>query len=80
MVVGDNERRQGRLFEIKHSGEATEAQTRHLVDEKKLQFVHKRYGDIAERTVLYCGPDADFSNGIRYCNVNAYLKYLGTER
>lgn len=80
MVVCDNERRQCRLFEIKHSGEATEAQTRHLVDEKKLQFVHKRYGDIAERTVLYRGPDADLSNGIRYRNVNAYLKHLGEER
>ena len=45
-----------------------------------MQFVHKRYGDVAERTVLYRGPDADLSNGIRYRNVNAYLKHLGEER
>ena len=80
MVVCDNERRQCRFSEIKHSGEVADVQTRHLVDEKKLRFVHERYGDVAERTVLYRGPDADLSNGICYRNVNAYLKNLGVDR
>ena len=76
MVVCDNEKRQCRLFEIKHSGEVVEAQMRHLADEAKLLFVRERYGDVVERTVLYRGAEAEVPGGIRYRNANAYLKDL----
>ena len=76
MVVCDNAKRQVRLFEIKHSGEVAEAQMRHLADEAKLQFVRDRYGEVAERTILYRGPDADLPCGIRYRNVNEYLRSI----
>ena len=78
MVVCDNAKRKCWLFEIKHSGETAEAQTRHLLDEKKIGFVRDRYGDIVVRRVLYRGTDADLPSGIRYRNVNEYLKNVSS--
>ena len=78
MVVCDNANRKCWLFEIKHSGETAEAQTRHLLDEKKIGFVRDRYGDIVVRGVLYRGTDADLPSGIRYRNVNEYLKNVSS--
>ena len=78
MVVCDNAKRTCRLFEIKHSGVAVEAQRRHLVDEAKLRFVRERLGDIDARTVLYRGDDMVLADGIRYRNVNSYLTSLPT--
>ena len=74
MVVRDNANRTCRLFEIKHSGEVTEQQFRHLVDMEKIELVRERFGDVTERTVLYRGADADIDGGIHYRNVNAFLK------
>ena len=74
MVVRDNANRTCRLFEIKHSGEVTEQQFRHLVDMEKIRLVRERFGDVTERTVLYRGADADIDGGIHYRNVNAFLK------
>ena len=74
MVVCDNAHRTCRLFEIKHSGEIAEQQFRHLADKEKLRLVQERFGDVMERTVLYRGPDADIDGGIRYRNVNSFLK------
>ena len=34
------------------------------------------FGEVLERTVLYRGEDCDLAGGIRYRNVNAYLKTL----
>ena len=74
MVICDNAHRSCRLFEIKHSGEIAEQQFCHLADKEKLRLVQERFGDVAERTVLYRGPDADIDGGIRYRNVNSFLK------
>ncbi len=74
MVVSDNENHRCELFEIKHSGEVAEAQTRHLLDERKLRSVRDQYGDVVARTVLYRGKNADLPSGVRYRNVNEYLK------
>ena len=74
MVVSDNANRTCRLFEIKHSGEIAEQQFRHLADKEMLGLVQERFGDVVERTVLYRGADTDIGGGIRYRNVNAFLK------
>lgn len=74
MVVRDNANRTCRLFEIKHSGEVTERQFRHLIDMEKIRLVCERFGEVTERTVLYRGADADIDGGIHYRNVNAFLK------
>ena len=76
MVIRDNAMRTCQLFEIKHSGVAVEAQRRHLSDESKLHVVRELFGDVKGRTVLYRGEDAELADGIRYRNVNAYLKDL----
>ena len=76
MVVRDGGRSSCRLFEIKHSSERNDLQTRHLTDGRKLAETERLYGPITERTVLYRGADADLANGICYRNVDAYLKGL----
>ena len=76
MVVCDNANRRCRLFEIKHSGEIAESQFRHLADPGKIRIVQNLFGEVLERTVLYRGEDCDLAGGIRYRNVNAYLKTL----
>ncbi len=74
MVVCDNAHRTCRLYEIKHSGEIAEQQIRHLVDREKIRLVRERFGEVTERTVLYRGVDAEIDGGIRYRNVNDFLK------
>ena len=76
MVVCDNASRRCHLFEVKHSGEMAAPQFRHLADPKKLRHVQDRFGDVVERTVLYRGENVDLDGGIRYRNVNAYLKSI----
>lgn len=77
MVVRDLARQSCRIFEIKHSSERNAMQTRHLTNEAKLAETERLYGPIAERIVLYRGADADMENGIRYRNVDSYLKAFG---
>ena len=74
MVVCDNASRRCRLFEVKHSGEMAAPQFRHLADPGKIRLAQDRFGEVVERTVLYRGEDVDLDGGIRYRNVNAYLK------
>ena len=76
MVTLDPEKGGCRLYEIKHSTERVPAQARHLLDRSKLALVRKSFGRVLSRTVLYRGENADLSNGIRYRNVNDYLKGL----
>ena len=76
MVVRDGSRQSCRLFEIKHSVERNDLQTRHLTDERKLAETERLYGPVVERTVLYRGDDADIENGVKYRNVEKYLKSL----
>ena len=78
MVVCDNTRRRCSIFEVKHSGEMAASQFRHLADQGKLRLVRDRFGEVVERTVLYRGEDVYLNSGIRYRNVNAYLKSVVT--
>lgn len=75
MVVFDPEDITCRIFEIKHSCEVSEAQSRHLRDEKKCSETEFQYGPILEKTVLYRGEDKT-ADGISYRNVENYLKSL----
>lgn len=79
MVVRDGSRRSCRLFEIKHSTERNDLQTRHLTDERKLAETERLYGSVVERTVLYRGDDADVGNGVRYRNVGSFLMSIASE-
>jgi hypothetical protein len=75
MVIYDKEQNTCQLFEIKHSEQIAEEQTRHLMDEQKLLLTERKYGKIVKKVVLYRGVDGEI-NGVQYQNVEMYLKDL----
>lgn len=75
MVVCNKNGGDCRIYEIKHSEKTAEQQTRYLRDENKLAVVERRFGKIVGKYVLYRGATQDV-NGIRYLNVEEYLKSL----
>ena len=76
MVVFDPITSSCEIYEIKHSMEVVPQQYRHLIDEKKCADTEHRFGRIAGKYVLYRGVDFEAENGIRYRNVEEYLKQL----
>ena len=53
------------------------SQARHLTDRTLLALAERQFGKVVARTVLYRGEDLEIpETGIRYRNVNAYLKSL----
>lgn len=76
MVIFDEKTNSCECYEIKHSGQIVEGQTKYLTDDKCLNETERRFGTITKRCVLYCGSDAVLENGIVYCNVENYLKAL----
>ncbi len=75
MVVFDPEKACCSIYEIKHSTEAVEEQYKHLVDPEKCQQTEFRFGTIIGKYVIYRGQSQEI-NGIRYLNVEEYLKNL----
>ena len=68
MVVADPETSTCEIYEIKHSTEAVEEQTRHLRDKEKCRLTEHRYGKIMGKFVIYRG--SDFTAGeVQYLNV-----------
>ena len=76
MVVFDPAAASCEVYEIKHSTEIVPEQARHLIDPKKCAMTEHRYGPITRKTVLYRGSTQDV-DGIRYVNVEEYLKGVG---
>ncbi len=64
------------IFEIKHSAMIVPEQVRHLTDPEKSAITEHRYGPITRKTVLYRGTTQD-ADGVRYVNVEEYLKGVG---
>ena len=52
---------------------------RHLLDEEKCRLTEHRFGQIAERTVLYRGENMQLDNGVKYWNVEEYLQTWSEE-
>ena len=75
MVIFDPDKLCCEIFEIKHSKERVPEQYRHLIDEKKCKATEHHYGTITGKYVIYRGETTD-SDGIRYLNVEEYLKAL----
>ncbi|MDO4478406.1 MAG: AAA family ATPase [Lachnospiraceae bacterium] len=75
MVVADDENGTCSLYEIKHSREMAPEQRRHLENEEKCALTEHRFGTITGRYVLYRGDETEV-DGIRYLNVEEYLKSL----
>lgn len=76
MVVFDPAAASCEIFEIKHSTEIVPEQVRHLIDPEKCAMTEHRYGLIKRKTALYRGATQDV-DGIRYVNVEEYLKGVG---
>ena len=79
MVVFDPAAASCKVYEIKHSTEAVPEQVRHLIDKQKCADTEHRYGTITEKAVLYRG-ESQMVNGIRYINVEEYLRWIQTEQ
>lgn len=74
MVIYDREKNVCGIYEIKHSSQADPNQYRHLADDEECAEATRRFGQIVSKTVLYRGNNFETENGIRYCNVEDYLK------
>lgn len=64
------------LFEIKYSTETDPNQYRHLIDKDKCADAEYRFGTITGKYVIYRGETRQDANGIKYINVEEYLKSL----
>lgn len=76
MVVYDQKALTCELYEVKYSKERVPEQYRHITDEEKIVMTTHRYGNVTGCYVIYRGETADV-DGIKYLNVEDYLKALG---
>lgn len=76
MAIYDSKSNTCECYEIKHSNRIVPAQTKYLIDQEMLDQTSKRFGQITKRCVLYRGEDMVLENGIKYMNVEKYLKNL----
>ena len=72
MVIYDKKKHTCRLYEIKHSTEIAERQTRYLRDAEKCQTVEAKFGAITGKYVLYRGENAMVGD-VQYLNVEQFL-------
>ena len=72
MVIYDKDKHSCCLYEIKHSTEIVEKQTRYLRDDEKCKIVEARFGMITGRYVLYRGENKTVDD-VQYLNVEQFL-------
>lgn len=75
MVIYDPESLTCEIYEIKLSREVVPAQYQHLINAEKCAETEHRFGKITGKFVIYRGEPTE-SEGIRYLNVEDYLKSL----
>ena len=75
MVIHDPETLTREIYEIKRSREVVPAQYQHLINAEKCAETEHRFGTITGKYVIYRGEPTE-SEGIRYLNVEDYLKSL----
>ena len=72
MVIYDKRKHTCRIFEIKHSTEIVERQTRYLKKDEKCALVESKFGRITGKFVLYRGENTSI-DGVEYLNVEQFL-------
>lgn len=72
MVIYDRDKHTCCLYEIKHSTEIVEKQTRYLRDDEKCKIVETRFGMITGKYVLYRGENKTVDD-VQYLNVEQFL-------
>ncbi|MBQ3064842.1 MAG: ATP-binding protein, partial [Clostridia bacterium] len=76
MVVYDKQEHCCDVYEIKHSDKMVYDQTKHLIDDDKIDLTESRFGEVRGRYVLYRGEMKENEMGILYRNASEYLKGL----
>ena len=77
MLVYDRDENCCAAFEIKHSRQAVDEQTRHLRDSGKCSLTERRFGKLVGKYVLYLGENKS-EGGVSYRNAEEFLKELPT--
>ena len=72
MVIYDKGKHTCSIYEIKHSSQISDRQTRHLKDETKCQIIENRFGKISGKYVLYRGDNMTVDD-VEYLNVEQFL-------
>lgn len=72
MVIYDKRKHTCRIYEIKHSTELAERQSRFLTDTALCEIVEAKFGKIDGKYVLYRGEDTAV-DGVQYLNVEQFL-------
>lgn len=72
MVIYDNRKHTCRIYEVKHSTEIVERQTRYLTDAEKCKIIESKFGAITGKYVLYRGENSTVGD-VQYLNVEQYL-------
>ena len=72
LVIYDSRKHCCSLYEIKHSNQIVDRQTRYLRDVEKCSIIENRFGKITDKYVLYRGKNATV-DGIQYQNVEQFL-------
>lgn len=78
VVMRDKKSGEVHLFEVKNSKQADEGQTKHLMDDGFMSHIEKVFGPVVSKCVLYRGDNFTSTSGVRYLNVEEFLKELKT--
>lgn len=75
IIIFDKIKKETYLFEIKHSSENVELQSKHLEDDKFLSYIEENFGPIQGRAVLYNGK-TDYSTQVPRISAATFLKKI----
>ena len=78
LIIFDKEKKETYLFEIKHSKEVVEQQSKHLENERFNQYVEENFGQVKRTIVLYNG-EIDTSLTVPRISVTKFLKELSKQ-
>lgn len=78
LIIFDKEKKETYLFEIKHSKEVVEQQSKHLENERFNQYVEENFGQVKRTIVLYNG-EINTSLTVPRISVTKFLKELSKQ-
>lgn len=78
LIIFDKEKKETYLFEIKHSKDVVEQQSKHLENERFNQYVEENFGQVKRTIVLYNG-EIDTSLTVPRISVTKFLKELSKQ-
>ena len=77
MVIIDNEKQDISVFEVKHSSNIVEEQTKHLLDEDKIHCLEEAFhAHVSNKIVIYLGSTIGLDDEVLYLNAMDFFKTL----